>query len=37
MNRLTDMTQSATKKHMVYLVGFIVGVFLTAYYGLSFF
>lgn len=37
MNRLANVTQSATKKHMIYLVGFVVAVFLTAYYGLSFF
>jgi len=37
MGRLSDMTQSATKKHMLYLVLFIVGLFLALYYGLSFF
>jgi hypothetical protein len=31
------MTQTATKKHMLYLIVFIVGLFLTVYYGISFF
>ncbi|ELR23968.1 protein transport protein bet1, putative, partial [Acanthamoeba castellanii str. Neff] len=37
IGRLADMTQTATKKHMLYLIVFVVGLFLTLYYGATFF